>query len=159
MKKQSLFYGIIVSGLALMLILENWQISTAGIWTIWPALLLLSGCAFLMESLSARIPLSFLPGVLLLLFGGHFYLLRFVETWPDHIGMYLLYFGAAFLVDFLKTRNTGWFTGILLSLLGAGYLYSTGLRQMTGERPTFFIETFGPFLLLGFGLYLVFIRR
>ncbi|SFP73436.1 hypothetical protein [Salibacterium halotolerans] len=158
MKKQSIFYGIIVSGLALILIVENWDLAPGGIWTVWPALLL-AGFAFLVESLSGRIPLSFLPGVLLLLLGAHFYLLQFTAFWPDHIGMYFLYFGAAFLVDSLKTRNSGLFTGILLSAAGAGFLYSSELRQASGTQVSYIVEMFFPIVLLGFGVYMIIVRR
>ncbi|MFD2705192.1 hypothetical protein [Salibacterium lacus] len=159
MKKQSIFYGIIVSGLALMLMVENWELTAGGLWTAWPILLLVSGTAFLLESISGRIPLSFLPGVLLLLFGGHFYLLQFTAFWPDHTGMYFLYFGTAFLADSLKTRNSGWFTGVLLSIFGAGFLYSSVLRQTAGPHASYVIEMFGPLLLLGFGLYMAIVRK
>ncbi|WP_026702818.1 LiaI-LiaF-like domain-containing protein [Salibacterium aidingense] len=159
MKKQSLFYGIIVTGLALMLLFQNWEVTKAEAWMTWPSLLIVGGAAFLAESAAGRIPLSFLPGLLMLFFGLHFHLLRILEFWPDHPGMYFLYFGLAIVLDFLQTRNSGWFTGILLLLTGAALFYSSELRTLIGEQAAFGVERFGPLLLLLFGLYLLFLKK
>ncbi|RSL32609.1 hypothetical protein D7Z54_14245 [Salibacterium salarium] len=153
MKKQSLFYGIILIGIGLLFLLQNWEITVAARWFDWPTLLLITGFAFMAESIFKRVPLSFLPGLLLLIFGLHFHFLEWFANWPNHISIYAVFIGSAILLDYIQTRRSGWFTGLLLLLIGAAFFYSNELRGIIGESIFSPMYRFGPLLLIILGIY------
>ncbi|MDQ0298662.1 putative Mn2+ efflux pump MntP [Salibacterium salarium] len=156
MKKQSLFYGIILVGIGLLFLLQHWNVGITARWFDWPTLLLITGIAFVAESVIGRSSQSFLPGILMLLFGLHFHFLEWFTNWPNHISMYTVLIGSAILLSYIKTRTTGWFTGLLLLLIGAASFYSGEIGTLIGESIVSSLHRFGPLLLIIVGIYFIF---
>ncbi|MFB4165390.1 hypothetical protein ACE1TI_16660 [Alteribacillus sp. JSM 102045] len=159
MKKQSIFYGILLAGIGLLLFIQTWNLSVPAQWLEWPTILLIIGLAFTAEALTSRASLSFLPGILLLMIGIHLHLTRLFSEWPDHPGMYGAFVGVAILMDYLKTKSSGWFSGLLLLAAGSAYFFDEELYRITGSTILSQAFRFAPFVLLGIGIYLAVFKK
>ncbi|WP_240374687.1 LiaI-LiaF-like domain-containing protein [Bacillus piscicola] len=159
MKKQSVFYGIILIGIGLLFLAETWQIALTEWWLEWPTILLIIGIAFLMTAIRGRLPIAFLPGVLFLLFGVQLHFVNLIPGWPNHLGMYALILGASLFLDYIKNRSSGWFSGLLLILTGVLYFFETRLYQLSEAAIMSSIPRFAPFVLLAAGLYFLFVKK
>ncbi|WP_158736674.1 hypothetical protein [Alteribacillus sp. YIM 98480] len=159
MKKQSTFYGILLAGIGLIMLIHIWNFSVPAQWLEWPTILLIAGLAFTAEALSSRASLSFLPGILLLLLGAHLHLVGLISSWPDHPGMYGAIIGIAILMDYLKTRSSGWFSGLLLLAVSGVYFFEEELHRFLDSTLLSPVLRFAPFVLLGVGLYLTLLKK
>lgn len=160
MKKQSVFFGIMLVGLSLFLLVSRFQIPFMLKLHSWPSLLLLVGTAMIVQAYKAHDFQQLLPGMLLLTLGVHFHAVSLFPFWPKHIGMILLMIALSFLLSSRK-NNTGLLQGIFLLSLSLLMMFSDQLKLWTAllEQHFNYIWKFWPLLLLIIGLYLLFFKR
>lgn len=156
MKNNKKFVGVLLIGIGLYFILQQYNIPFLSQFGTWPTILIVIGIALLFNGYFNRSNDSLFPGVILLGLGFHFHALHHIDRWIDHWGMYTLIVGLAFLIKAQKGKQ-GILPGILLILISFVALTSIA---MPGWFYWFdylfsFIERFWPFILIITGSYLM----
>ena len=159
MGKHRLFYGILLSGLGLILLIEKWDVTETAWWYDWPTILIIVGAAFVIESMRAHLPLYFLPGLLMVFFGIQFHLANFLPNWPDHTAMYIALIGLAILTDSVKTKNSSLVISLFLILVSLFYFFEQEIYELTVSTFISPALRFLPILLIGIGLYYLLVKK
>ncbi|MDQ0244641.1 glucan phosphoethanolaminetransferase (alkaline phosphatase superfamily) [Bacillus fengqiuensis] len=160
MKKQSVFFGIMLVGLSLFLLMSRFQFPLMLKLHSWPSLLVLVGAAMIVQAYKAHDFQQLLPGMILLTLGIHFHAVSLFFFWPKHIGMVLLIIALSFLLSSRKS-HFGLLQGIFLFSLSMLMMFSDRLKMWTAllEQHFNYVWKFWPLLLLIIGLYLLFFKR
>ncbi len=156
MKGQRIFPGIILIGFGLYFFLERSQIHIFTGFYTWPTLFCIVGLAFLIQAYYGKDVHAILPGVILFGFGVHFHLVQLIEAWPSHFGIFILIISIGFILQARKTKS-GMFYGVTLCILAIFILFYdkvTSLLSLTQN-----VVTFWPFVLMAFGVYVLFFRK
>lgn len=154
MKKKQFFLGIILIGFGAYFFLEQSNITLFDQFYTWPTLLIIVGIAFLFQGYGAKDHEAILPGVILTGFGIHFHVVGKLDTWPDHIGAFILIISLALLLRYQKTRD-GLFQGLLFFIIAVLLLFYDQIIKWLGllENSVSSIWNFWPVVLVGFGVY------
>ena len=156
MKGQRIFPGIILIGFGLYFFLERSQIHIfAGFYT-WPTLFCIVGIAFLIQAYYGKDVHAILPGVILFGFGAHFHLVQLIKAWPSHFGIFILIISIGFILQARKTKS-GMFYGITLCILSIFILFYDKVTSLLTFTQN--IVNFWPFVLMAFGVYVLFFRK
>lgn len=160
MKKQSVFFGIMLVGLSFFLLMSHFQFPLTLKLYSWPSLLLLVGAAMIVQAYKGHDFQQLLPGMILLTLGIHFHAVSLFSFWPKHIGMVLFMIALSFLLSSRKSHS-GLLQGIFLFILSMLMMFSDQLKMWTALLEQNFndIWKFWPLLLLIIGLYLLFFKR
>lgn len=158
MKRQGVFPGVLLIGVGLIFLLQNYNVPFIGNIFSWPSILLIIGLAFLFQAYIGKDYHSIFTGVLLVGLGIHFHGLQLVSSWPDHWAMFTIIIGVAFLFRYSKTKKDGLIPGILLLLLSIVAFVYSGLIDMFGSLYSY-IENFWPIALIGAGIYMLFFKK
>lgn len=151
---QRIFPGIILIEFGLYFFLQQ----SAFIWVKpylgWPALLLMTGVAFLVQGYKGDG--GILPGVVLTGFGLHFYVVDYIGWWANDTGVFILIIALGFLLQYQKT-GSGLLHGILFLLLAAITLFYETIKQWAGPADS--LWPFWPLILISAGGYLLFVHK
>ncbi|PKR79137.1 hypothetical protein CEY16_05130 [Halalkalibacillus sediminis] len=157
MKQQKTFVAILLIGLGLYFLLQQFSIPFLSQFDTWPSILIILGIAFLVNGYANKQHDSVFPGVILLGLGLHFHMLSHADRWIDHWGMYTLIVGLAFLVKAHKT-NSGIFPGIILLIISFFAISSVAMPSWFKWFDVIFntLEQFWPAILIIIGTVLLF---
>lgn len=160
MKNQRIFPGIILLGFGAFFFLQQNGTAFFKGYDTWPTLLVIVGVAFLFQGYLAKDYDAILPGVILTGFGLHFHITERLDIWPNSIGIFILIIALGFLLRYQKV-NAGLFQGILFLVLAILLLFYEKIVGWLGilEGGIGDIWKFWPVLLIGYGLYLLLIRK
>lgn len=156
MKAQRIFPGITLIGFGLYFLLERSHITIFKGFYSWPTLLCIVGLAFLIQAYYGKDHNVILPGIILFGFGAHFHLVKLLDTWPNHYGIFILIISIGFILQARKTKS-GMFYGVTLCILAIFILFYdkvTSLLSLTQN-----VISFWPFVLMAFGVYVLFFRK
>lgn len=156
MKGQRILPGIILIGFGLYFFLERSQIQIFTGFYSWPTLFCIVGLAFLIQAYYGKDVHAILPGVILFGFGAHFHLVKLLNFWPSHFGVFILIISIGFILQARKTKS-GMFYGVTLCILAIFILFYdkvTSLLSLTQN-----VVNFWPFVLMAFGVYVLFFRK
>ena len=81
---------------------------------------------------------------------------QLIKFWPSHFGIFILIISIGFILQSRKTKS-GMFYGITLSILAIFILFYdkvTSLLSLTQN-----VVNFWPFVLMAFGVYVLFFRK
>ncbi|WP_373562358.1 LiaI-LiaF-like domain-containing protein [Halobacillus litoralis] len=156
LNKNHTLLGFLFIGLGAYFFLRHLNIPHLQPFYSWPFLLVLIGAAFLFHSYVSRDTSSLFTGTIVTGFGIHFLAVDQLAFWRDHWGVYLCIVGAAFLLQYRKTKK-GLVPALVLLGTGAFVLFSPTLPAWIQWINQFFllIERFWPLVLIAFGLYLL----
>jgi hypothetical protein len=155
MNGQRIFPGLLLIGFGLYFFLQQSAFTWVKPYLGWPALLLITGIAFLMQGFKSDGG-SILPGVILSGFGIHFYVVDYLGWWAHDTGIFILIIAVGFLLQHQKT-GTGLLNGVLFLLLAAVTLFYATVKQWLG--PVGFVWPFWPLILIAAGGYLLFVQK
>ncbi|QHS22926.1 hypothetical protein GWK91_08190 [Virgibacillus sp. MSP4-1] len=157
MKKQNLFISTFLIGMGLYFLLQSHSVPMLSSFRSWPTILMILGASFLTEAFIGRKKDHIFPGVLILGFGIHYHGLLTYEFWFQHWSIYLLIIGLAF---FFKNQG-GRKLGILLLIISGLFILLQWQPVWFQSLPSFSLEGISllPLLLIGFGLYLLFLSK
>lgn len=160
LKQMRIFPGVILVGFGVYFFLQQSQIQVFPGFNTWPTLLMIVGLAFLLQGYMGKDYEAILPGVILTGFGFHFHVVDRLEIWPNSIGVFILIIALGFLLRYQKT-GSGLFQGILFLLLSVLHLFYNKIIGWLGVLEGSFAQIwkFWPVVLIGFGLYLLFVKR
>lgn len=160
LKNQRIFPGIILIGFGLFFFVQHSQIKVFQGFDTWPTLLMIVGIAFLFQGYIAKDYEAILPGVILAGFGLHFHVVDRLEIWPNSIGVFILIIALGFLLRYQKTR-AGLFQGVLFLILAIILLFYDRITEWVGafEGVVAKMWNYWPAVLIGFGLYLLLIKK
>lgn len=160
MKKNNIFSGIILVGIGCYLLLQQLQIPVFTHFYSWPTLVIIVGIAFLVQAYSENNHGSILPGVILVGFGFHFHGINQLAFWPKQSGTLLFIIGLGLLLTYFKTKN-GLFQSILVLIVSMLFLnYNRFMGWLDFLEGGFaFILNYWPLILVGIGVYLLFIKK
>lgn len=156
MKGQRIFPGIILIGFGLYFFLERSHIQIFTGFYTWPTLFCIVGLAFLIQAYYGKDVYAILPGVIFLGFGLHFHLARFIDGWPTHYGIFIFIISIGFILQARKTKS-GMFYGVILCILSIFILFYDKITSLLTVTQN--IINFWPFVLMAFGVYLLFFRK
>ncbi|TFB24949.1 hypothetical protein E3U55_00730 [Filobacillus milosensis] len=157
MKQQKSFLGIILIGIGIYFILQQYSIPFLSRFDTWPTILIILGIAFLFNGYGNKQHDNIFPGVILFGLGIHFHALVHTSNWLDHWGMYTLIIGFAFLLRAQKTNQ-----GLIIGLI---FLIISFIAITTIAMPSWFhwfdyvfyhLERFWPAILIVIGGFLIF---
>ncbi|MFN7251625.1 MAG: LiaI-LiaF-like domain-containing protein [Anaerobacillus sp.] len=158
MKRQGIFPGVLLIGVGLIFLLQNYQIPFINELFSWPSILVIIGLAFLFQAYIGKDYHSIFTGVLLLGLGVHFHGLQLFTFWPNHWAMFTLIIGVAFLFRYSKTKKDGLVPGVILLLISlVSFLYSEFVNLFGSFYS--YVESFWPVALIGAGIYLLFFKK
>lgn len=159
MNGQRIFPGFILIGFGLYFFFQQSAILWVKPYLGWPALLLITGIAFLAEGYKSD-GYGILPGTVLTGFGIHFYVIDYLGWWANDTGVFILIIALGFLLQYQKT-GSGLFHGILFLMLAAITLFYGTITSWFGllEEKAFSIWQFWPFILIAAGGYLLFVKK
>ncbi|MGM8214261.1 LiaI-LiaF-like domain-containing protein [Bacillaceae bacterium W0354] len=157
MKKQKSFLAILLIGIGVFFLLQQYSIPYLSQFGTWPTILIILGIAFLFNGYGNKNHDSLFPGVILLGLGIHFHALEHADKWIDHWGMYTLIVGFAFLIKAHKA-NQGIVPGIILIIISFIALTSIAMPSWFSWFDYVFntLEQFWPFILIVVGCILLF---
>lgn len=160
MKNQRIFPGIILLGFGLYFFLQQYHITLFQGFHTWPTLLIIVGIAFLFQGYAAKDYEAILPGVILSGFGLHFHIVDRLEIWPNSIGTFILIIALGFLLRHQKV-GAGLFQGILFLVLAILLLFYDKIIGYLGllETSAATVLKFWPALFVGYGIYLLFMKK
>lgn len=158
MKRQGIFPGVLLIGVGLIFLLQNYNIPFIHSIFTWPSILVIIGLAFLFQAYIGGDYHSIFTGVLLVGLGVHFHGLALFSFWPDHWAMFTLIIGIAFLFRYKKTKKDGFIPGVLLLILSlVAFLYAEFIDWFGSLYR--YVENFWPIALIIGGIYLLFFRK
>ncbi|AXI31563.1 hypothetical protein CIB87_21875 [Priestia megaterium] len=160
MKKQSMFFGVLLVGFGIFFLLNELHMSIAAKVYTWPVLLILIGAALLTESALSQDHSNLLASYILITLGIHFYLSEQIPFWPTNISMVVFMVAISFLLSARKAKS-GFFQGGTLLIIAILMMFSDRLKLFLPkvEDGVNYLTTFWPILLLLVGLYLLFFKR
>jgi hypothetical protein len=158
MKRQGVFPGVLLIGVGLIFLLQNYNIPFKNEIFSWPSILLIIGLTALFQAYLGKDYHSIFTGFLLVGLGIHFHGLRLFSFWPDHWAVFTIIIGLAFLFRYSKTKKDGLVPGIGLLLVSLVAFIYTGFIDLFGSLFTY-VENFWPVALIGVGCYLLFFRK
>lgn len=160
MKKQSMFFGVLLVGFGIFFLLNELHMSIAAKIYTWPVLLILIGAALLTESALSQDHSNLLASYILITLGIHFYVGEQIPFWPTNISMVVFMVAISFLLSARKAKS-GFFQGGTLLIIAILMMFSDRLKLFLPkvEDGVNYLTTFWPILLLLVGLYLLFFKR
>ncbi|AQU76003.1 LiaF transmembrane domain-containing protein [Priestia megaterium] len=160
MKKQSMFFGVLLVGFGIFFLLNELHMSIAAKVYTWPVLLILIGAALLTESALSQGHSNLLASYILITLGIHFYVSEQIPFWPTNISMVVFMVAISFLLSARKAKS-GFFQGGTLLIIAILMMFSDRLKLFLPkvEDGVNYLTTFWPILLLLVGLYLLFFKR
>ncbi|MED3978546.1 LiaF transmembrane domain-containing protein [Priestia megaterium] len=160
MKKQSMFFGVLLVGFGIFFLLNELHMSIAAKVYTWPVLLILIGAALLTESALSQDHSNLLASYILITLGIHFYVSEQIPFWPTNISMVVFMVAISFLLSARKAKS-GFFQGGILLIIAILMMFSDRLKLFLPkvEDGVNYLTTFWPILLLLVGLYLLFFKR
>ncbi|WP_154991844.1 LiaF transmembrane domain-containing protein [Priestia megaterium] len=160
MKKQSMFFGVLLVGFGIFFLLNELHMSIAAKVYTWPVLLILIGAALLTESALSEDHSNLLASYILITLGIHFYVSEQIPFWPTNISMVVFMVAISFLLSARKAKS-GFFQGGTLLIIAILMMFSDRLKLFLPkvEDGVNYLTTFWPILLLLVGLYLLFFKR
>lgn len=158
MKRQGVFPGVLLIGVGVVFLLQNYKIPFKNEIFSWPSILLIIGLAFLFQAFIGKDYHSIFTGFLLVGLGVHFHGLQMFSFWPDHWAMFTIIIGLAFLFRYSKTKKDGLVPGIFLLLISLIAFIYEGFIDLFGSLFTY-VENLWPVALIGVGIYLLFFRK
>ncbi|KRD93967.1 MULTISPECIES: LiaF transmembrane domain-containing protein [Priestia] len=160
MKKQSMFFGVLLVGFGIFFLLNELHMSIAAKVYTWPVLLILIGVALLTESALSQDHSNLLASYILITLGIHFYVSEQIPFWPTNISMVVFMVAISFLLSARKAKS-GFFQGGTLLIIAILMMFSDRLKLFLPkvEDGVNYLTTFWPILLLLVGLYLLFFKR
>lgn len=160
MKKQSIFPGIILVGIGGYLLLQQLNVTVFDGFFSWPTIVMIIGIALLIHAYTLNDHSNIFPGIVLTGFGFHFHHVNQLSFWPDHFSMLILIVSIGMLLRYLKTK-AGLSHGLLLLAISLLFLkYDLFMGWLSFFKDGFsFIIRFWPILLIGAGIYLLFIKK
>ncbi|RBW71574.1 LiaF transmembrane domain-containing protein [Bacillus taeanensis] len=158
MKKQGIFLGVLLIGMGLYFLLNNFPLPFLEPLNSWPTFLIIIGLAFLAQSFLNHDHYALFPGILLLGFGIHFHLSKLVVFWPKTWGIYTLIVSISFLITYQRTRNGGLLIGMMLLILSLAELFYKGFQEWMGAN-LLIIEQIWPIGFIAIGLYFLFSKK
>ncbi|MCM3769940.1 MULTISPECIES: LiaF transmembrane domain-containing protein [Priestia] len=160
MKKQSMFFGVLLVGFGIFFLLNELHMSIAAKVYTWPVLLILIGAALLTESALSQDHSNLLASYILITLGIHFYVSEQISFWPTNISMVVFMVAISFLLSARKAKS-GFFQGGTLLIIAILMMFSDRLKLFLPkvEDGVNYLTTFWPILLLLVGLYLLFFKR
>ncbi|KLV31118.1 LiaF transmembrane domain-containing protein [Priestia megaterium] len=160
MKKQSMFFGVLLVGFGIFFLLNELHMSIAAKVYTWPVLLILIGAALLTESALSQDHSNLLASYILITLGIHFYVSEQIPFWPTNISMVVFMVAISFLLSARKAKS-GFFQGGTLLIISILMMFSDRLKLFLPkvEDGVNYLTTFWPILLLLVGLYLLFFKR
>lgn len=158
MKRQGIFPGVLLIGVGLIFLLQNYNIPFVNKIYTWPSILLIIGLAFLFQAYIGKDYHSIFTGILLTGLGIHFHGLQLFSFWPSHWAMFTIIIGLAFLFRYSKTKKDGLIPGIMLLLISLVAFVYSGFIDLFGSLYTY-VESFWPIALIGAGIYLLFFKK
>ena len=160
MKKQSMFFGVLLVGFGIFFLLNELHMSIAAKVYTWPVLLILIGVALLTESALSQDHSNLLASYILITLGIHFYVSEQIPFWPTNISMVVFMVAISFLLSARKAQS-GFFQGGTLLIIAILMMFSDRLKLFLPkvEDGVNYLTTFWPILLLLVGLYLLFFKR
>ncbi|GAB1807049.1 MULTISPECIES: LiaF transmembrane domain-containing protein [Priestia] len=160
MKKQSMFFGVLLVGFGIFFLLNELHMSIAAKVYTWPVLLILIGAALLTESALSQDHSNLLASYILITLGIHFYVSEQIPFWPTNISMVVFMVAISFLLSARKVKS-GFFQGGTLLIIAILMMFSDRLKLFLPkvEDGVNYLTTFWPILLLLVGLYLLFFKR
>lgn len=158
MKRQGIFPGVLLIGVGLIFLLQNYNVPFINSLFSWPSILLIIGLAFLFQAYIGKEYQSIFTGIILVGLGIHFHGLQLFKFWPDHWAMFTLIIGIAFLFRYSKTKQEGLIPGIILLLISlVAFMYKEFIHIFGSVYG--YIENFWPVLLIIAGVYLLFFKK
>ncbi|WP_280158480.1 LiaF transmembrane domain-containing protein [Priestia megaterium] len=160
MKKQSMFFGVLLVGFGIFFLLNELHMSIAAKVYTWPVLLILIGAALLTESALSQDHSNLLASYILITLGIHFYVSEQIPFWPTNISMVVFMVAISFLLSARKAKS-GFFQGGTLLIIAILMMFSDRIKLFLPkvEDGVNYLTTFWPILLLLVGLYLLFFKR
>lgn len=158
MKRQGVFLGVLLLGVGLFFLIENFNVPFLNQFFSWPSILLIIGLAFLLQAYLGKENHSFFPGALLVGLGIHFHGLHLYSFWPDHWAMFTIIIGIAFLIRYNHTKRDGLIPGIILLFISFIAFMGASFQGIFGS---FFdsIGQFWPVALIIAGIYFLFFKK
>ncbi len=158
MKRQGIFPGVLLIGVGLIFLLQNYNIPYINNIFTWPSILLIIGLAFLFQAYIGKDYHSIFTGVLLVGLGIHFHGLQLFASWPTHWAMFTMIIGFAFLFRYSKTKKDGLIPGIILLLISLIAFFYNGFIDLFGSFYSY-VDSFWPIALIIAGVYLLFFKK
>jgi hypothetical protein len=158
LKRQGVFPGVLLIGVGVIFLLQNYNIPFINYIFSWPSILVMIGLAFMFQAYIGKDYHSIFTGVLLVGLGIHFHGLQLFSFWPDHWAVFTAIIGVAFLLRYSKTKKDGLFPGIILLLISLVAFMYTEFINLFGSLFAY-IENFWPVALIGAGVYFLFFKK
>jgi hypothetical protein len=157
MKQQSKFSGFILLGIGLFFFTIQMNIEIIQPYLTWPTLIIIIGLVLLMQAGSGKDSASLFTGVFLTGFGIHFHAVSKIPNWPHPLQIITLLTGAAFLIQYKKTKD-GLIPGLILTILSLWFIF---FNNHTPSVQNIFAkaESFWPIILMALGAYLIFFKK
>ncbi|TMW71615.1 LiaI-LiaF-like domain-containing protein [Alteribacter natronophilus] len=134
------------------------DIPFAGTILSWPSVLVIAGLFFLSQGYSQREDGQVFTGAATLGLGLYFHAVYTFDLWSIHWSHFTLIFGIAFLLKYRYSRRDGWIPGIILIGISLFSLFFQGSVRLIQETLGA-ASQFWPVILIGLGLYLLFLRK
>ncbi|MBB5172652.1 hypothetical protein [Texcoconibacillus texcoconensis] len=158
MRRQGLFYGLLLINIGSYFLLLQWDVPISNQWLTWPTLLFMIGFAFLFHGFWVKYPDHTFVGTLLCGLSAHFHALNFFQTWPSHWGMYTLVISLAFFIRYLQSKRRGLTIAIILLILSLlSFFYQPFLSSF--HRVFEAIDQLWPVALMILGVYLLIFKK
>lgn len=143
--------------MGLYFLLQEYSIPMLSSFRSWPTILIILGLSFLSEAMLGGKKDNIFPGVFLLGIGIHYHGLLTYSSWFQHWSIYLFIIGLAF---FLRNQG-GRKLGILLLVISAIFILLQWQPAWFQNLPILSFDDISllPLILIGFGLYLLFISK
>lgn len=155
MNEQRIFPGVLLIGFGLYFFLHQSAFTWVKPYLGWPALLLITGLAFLAQGFKGD-GNGLVPGVVLAGFGLHFYVVNYLGWWANDTGVFLLIIAIGFLLQHQQTGR-GLLNGVLFLVLAAVMLFYGTVKQWLGPIGSFW--QFWPLILIVVGGYFLFVQK
>ncbi|KUP05895.1 hypothetical protein Q75_10980 [Bacillus coahuilensis p1.1.43] len=160
MKKQHIVAGSMLVGFGGYFFLLEQGIEWFDGMLSWPTLIGIIGIAFLLQAYKGRSTEYILPGTILVGLALHFHLSRFVDEWPNDLGVFLLITSIAFLLHHQRTKQGLVYGLLFLALAIILVFYQQVLSWLGLVQSEFSINwSIWPVILIGIGVYLLFFRK
>jgi|SRR5690625_1295870 len=157
MKKHSTIISLLLIGIGVYFLLQQYSIPYLSRFSTWPTLLIIFSIAFLINSYKNNDRDSIFPGIVLLGLGVHFHALNFVDWWTNHWGMYTLIVGLAHLIGSYKGKKS-LTPGLILTIISLFVLMPAIIPSWHATFDFMYskVEQFWPFILIIIGGFLLF---
>lgn len=160
MKNQRIFPAIILLGFGAFFFLQQNEINFFKGYDTWPTLFIILGIAYLFQGYIAKDYEAILPGIIFTGFGLHFHITERLNLWPNSIGIFILIIALGFLLRYQKV-GAGLFQGVIFLVLAILLLFYEKIVGWLGilEGGISDIWKFWPVLLIGYGVFLLLVKK